>query len=256
MSGQRIKVILSGALGRMGRVVAEAIRGAPDIELVGGIESQEKLSEKPEFPLFPDLSGLTGDVLVDFTNPGVSIGILEQGASSGMGLVVGTTGFTEEQKETIKGLANSVPVLLSPNMSVGINLLLEMLPKMAQGLRGYDIEITETHHRHKSDAPSGTAKALFEAVRRARPELRPITQRTGPRASDEVGIVSMRGGEVFGEHTVMFLGDGEVIEVTHRALSRKAFALGTLMAIRFVAKAKPGFYTMKEVIINNAQRGH
>jgi len=248
MPEEQIKVIVSGALGRMGSVVAEAIREARDMELVAGVEAHERLSENPGFPLLSGPSGAKADVLVDFTRPEVSLAILEDGARAGMGLVIGTTGFTDGQKEMIRKLAKDVPTVLSANMSLGINLMLGLVSEAAGRLPGYDVEITETHHKHKRDAPSGTARALFESIREARPGMRQVDRRTGARESDEVGIFSLRGGEVFGEHSVYFMGDGEVIEIAHRALSRKCFAAGALSAIRFVAGAEPGFYTMKEVL--------
>jgi len=245
---ERIKVVVSGALGRMGSVAAQAIREAPDMELVAGVEAPERISEDPGFPLLSEPSGAKAHILVDFTRPDVSVPILEEAARAGMGLVIGTTGFTDDQRNRIRSLSEAVPVLLSANMSLGINLMLGLVSDAAGRLPGYDIEITETHHKHKTDAPSGTAKALFESIREARPGLRPVAGRVGPREPDEVGVFSLRGGEVFGEHSVLFLGDGEVIEITHRALSRRCFAAGTLAAIRFVAKAEPGLYTMREAL--------
>ncbi len=248
MSEKKIRVIVSGALGRMGSAVAEAIGEAEDMELAGGVEAAEKLSEETGFRLLSKPSDAAADVIVDFTGPDASIAILEDGARAGMGLVVGTTGFSGEQLNRIKLLAESVPVVISPNMSLGVNLMLGLVRETAARLVGYDVEILETHHKHKRDAPSGTAKAIFESIREARPELRQVERRVGARKPEEVGIFSLRGGEVFGEHSVFFMGDGEVLEIKHKALSRKCFAAGTLIAIRFVAKAGPGFYTMKEVL--------
>jgi len=245
---ERIKVVVSGALGRMGSVVAQAVREAPDMELVAGIEAPERISEDPGFPLLSRLSEAKAQILVDFTRPDASLSLLEEAARAGMGLVIGTTGFTDEQKERIKRLSEAVPVVLSPNMSLGINLILRLVSEAARLLQGYDIEITEAHHKHKSDAPSGTAKALFESIKKSRPGIRPVSVRTGTREPEEVGIFSLRGGEVFGEHTVLFMGEGEVVEITHRALSRRCFAAGTLAAVRFVARSGPGLYTMSEVL--------
>lgn len=248
MSCEPVRVIVSGALGRMGRVVAEAIREVPDMELVAGVEAPERLSEDPGFPLLSSPSGAKASVLADFTRPEISLAILEEAARAGMGLVIGTTGFTDEQKEAIKKLAVDVPTVLSANMSLGINLMFGLVRDAASGLLGYDIEIIEIHHKHKRDAPSGTARALFETLRERRPGIRPVDKRAGAREPDEVGIFSLRGGEVFGEHSVLFMGDGEIVEITHRVLSRKCFAVGTLAAIRFVARAEPGLYSMKEVL--------
>ncbi|MGB9590786.1 MAG: 4-hydroxy-tetrahydrodipicolinate reductase, partial [Candidatus Hydrothermia bacterium] len=224
MSDEKIRVIVSGALGRTGSVVAEAIGQTSDMELVGGVEAPDKLSEVPGFRLFSKPSEGIADVLVDFTQPEASLSILEDGASAGMGLVVGTTGFSGEQTGRIKRLSESVPIVISANMSLGVNLMLGLVHAAATHLSGYDIEITETHHKHKKDSPSGTAKTLFESIKCVRPELRPVGNRSWKREPDEIGIFSLRGGEVFGEHSVFFMGEGEVLEITHRVLSRRCFA--------------------------------
>jgi len=243
-----MRVIVSGALGRMGSEVAKAILAQPDMELVAGVEAHDRLREDPGFVLHPSVIGLSADVLADFTSASISLPILREAASSGMALVVGTTGFSPDQAEEIRSLSGKVPVLVSANMSLGIAILSGLVRQVAALVPDYDVEIAEIHHRGKKDSPSGTAKALFGAVKEARPQASMVTSRQGPRTEREVGVFGLRGGGVFGDHSVHFLGDGEIITLSHRALSRAAFAQGTLAAIRFIAGAKPGFYTMADVL--------
>ncbi len=193
-------------------------------------------------------------VLVDFTDHEAAVATASWAASHGLALAIGTTGFTREEREILRGLAGRTPVLVAPNLSVGMNVLFALVQETARGLGGgYDVEIVEMHHRHKRDAPSGSALRLAESVRqgRAEPEA-PIRHGrrgdVGERPPEEIGMHAVRAGEIVGEHQVIFAGPGERLELTHRAASREAFARGVPRAVRFLAKSAPGWYEMSDVL--------
>ena len=195
------------------------------------------------------------DVIVDFTAPAATLAHAEYAAGSGKSMVTGTTGFTDGQRETLLAALGKIPCVFAPNMSVGINLLLELARGTAFSLGdGYDAEIVETHHGRKVDAPSGTALALAESVASGRGrDLSDVARyerhgNTGPRKKGEIGVQTLRGGDVVGDHTVMFLGDGERIELTHRATSRENFSSGALRAVKWIAGKPPGIYSMRDVL--------
>jgi 4-hydroxy-tetrahydrodipicolinate reductase len=194
------------------------------------------------------------DVGIDFTSPASSIAVAEAFARAGKPLVVGTTGFSGPEKERILSHSRTIPILLSPNMSLGVHLLAHLVALAAKTLEGFDGEIVEIHHRLKKDAPSGTALFLGEALARARGKTFSevgLCRRegvTGPRTKDEVGIMALRGGDVVGDHTVHFLGEGERIELTHRATSRSTFARGAVTAALFLAGKPAGIYSMNDVL--------
>ena len=253
----RIAVI--GAAGRMGRELCRAALETEGIELVGG-------TEEPGAPeVGADLGELCGvgrigvtatkdppdeaEVLVEFTTPEATVEHL----SYRRPVVIGTTGLSEEQRAKIEEAAKDVPIVLAPNMSVGVNLLREVVRDLAEKLADYDVEVVEAHHRNKKDAPSGTALLLARAAAEGRGqnlEEVAIYGREGvsPRKEGEIGIHALRGGAVVGEHRLIFYSEGEEVEVTHRALSRRTFAAGALRAARFVAGAEPGLYGMKDVL--------
>ena len=254
-----VKVAVIGAAGRMGREVCRAALETEGVELAGGAVA----SSAPE--LGADLGELCGfgragiaateeppgnaEVLVEFTNPEATLAHLSYGKPH----VIGTTGLSEEHKREIKESAASVPIVLAPNMSVGVNLLRELVRELSAKLSGYDVEVVEAHHRNKKDAPSGTAFLLARAAaegRGQRLEDVAVYGREGvaPREEGEIGIHALRGGAVVGEHRLIFYGPGEEVEVTHRALSRRTFADGALRAAKFAAGAKPGLYSMSEVL--------
>jgi 4-hydroxy-tetrahydrodipicolinate reductase len=188
-------------------------------------------------------------VLVEFTTPEATVEHL----SYGLPHVIGTTGLTDEQLAQVEEAAKGVPVVLAPNMSVGVNLLREVVRDLAAKLEGYDIEVVETHHRNKKDAPSGTALFLARAAAEGRNEKLEdvaVHGREGfsPREPGEIGIHALRGGAVVGEHRLVFYSEGEEVEVVHRALSRRTFADGALRAARFAANAEPGLYGMADVL--------
>jgi 4-hydroxy-tetrahydrodipicolinate reductase len=195
-------------------------------------------------------------VVIDFTSAEASLAHARVCAEKQVALVIGSTGFSAEQKEALRTFAAKTPVLLSPNMSVGVNLVIQTAAQLAKALGdGYDIEVVEAHHRMKKDAPSGTALRMAEeiaaAVGRTDADFRMSRQgQVGERPRREIGIQTLRGGDVVGEHTVLFLGDGERVELTHRATSRETFARGALRAAKWLASGpkKPGLYTMADVL--------
>lgn len=200
-----------------------------------------------------DFSGLDG--IIDFSAPGASLEVIEKAAARNIPVVIGTTGFTEESEQMIHDAATKVPILLSPNMSIGVNLLFRLTELASKALGNeYDIEILESHHRFKKDAPSGTAKRLLEIVKKNVPELeqaKEISGRDGiidERSDNEIGVFAMRGGDIVGEHTVYYIGMEERIELTHRASKRETFARGAVLGISFLIGKKPGLYNMYDVL--------
>ncbi|RYE82144.1 MAG: 4-hydroxy-tetrahydrodipicolinate reductase [Myxococcales bacterium] len=195
---------------------------------------------------------LGADVCIDFSSPAATVSIARACARAGVALVSGTTGLGPDAQAALDEAARAVPVLWAPNTSVGVQVLAELVREAVARLGpGFDVEVVEIHHRKKVDAPSGTARRLAEAAIEARPGLTEVSGRhgvPGPRPADELGVLAVRGGDVIGDHTVYLLGDGERIELTHRASSRDLFARGALRAARFVAGQKPGRYTMRDVL--------
>jgi 4-hydroxy-tetrahydrodipicolinate reductase len=243
----------------MGRELCQAALETDGIELVGGTEG----SGAPE--LGADLGELCGvgkigvaltedppqeaEVLIEFTTPEATVDHL----SYRKPVVIGTTGLGEEQRAKIEEEAQSVPIVLAPNMSVGVNLLRELVQELSAKLSGYDVELVEAHHRNKKDAPSGTALLLARAAAEGRGqdlEEVAVYGRDGvaSRAEGEIGIHALRGGAVVGEHRLIFYSEGEEVEVVHRALSRRTFADGAMRAAKFAATAKPGLYSMRDVL--------
>ena len=254
-----VRVAIVGAAGRMGRELCRAALQTGGIALAGG-------TVEPGAPqLGADLGELCGEgragvvategppegaeALIEFTTPEATIEHLSYGSPH----VIGTTGLSEDQLAKVEKAAENVPVVLAPNMSVGVNLLREVVRDLAAKLRGYDIEVVEAHHRNKKDAPSGTALLLARAAAEGRnEELEDVAvygrEGLSPREPGEIGIHALRGGAVVGEHRLVFYCDGEEVEVVHRALSRRTFADGALQAARFAAGAKPGLYGMRDVL--------
>ena len=242
-----IKVFIYGLTGRMGQEISALVSQMPEFELVGG----SSLS-KP-CPLAPC------DVVLDFSHPGTLKKNLEEVVTSGTAILVGTTGFTEEEVDLCKDASKKIQVLYAPNTSLGITVLKNLVMKAAAQLdQSYDIEIFETHHREKIDAPSGTALKLGEAAKEGRVSwgatgisVNLPLDRQGKRPVASIGYAVHRGGGISGDHAVRFIGDEEVIELSHRSLSRKLFARGALTAAKWLAeqaKDKPGFYGMDDIL--------
>lgn len=260
MKGEATRVAIVGAAGRMGRELCRAALETEGFELAGG--TVEAGAEE----LGKDLGTLCGwgeagafateepledaGALIEFTTPEATINHLAYRRP----LVIGTTGFSDEQLEKVREAAREVPIMLAPNMSVGVNLLREVVREVSEKLgSGYDIEVVEAHHRNKVDAPSGTALFLARAAAEGRGkslEDVAIYGREGyqPREEGEIGVHALRGGVVVGEHRLIFYSEGEEIEVVHRALSRRTFADGALRAAGFVAGAEPGLYSMADML--------
>jgi 4-hydroxy-tetrahydrodipicolinate reductase len=263
-----IDLVVAGAAGRMGGRLVALARQAPDLRVVGAFErpghpaigqdaGELAGAGRLGVPVTADPAPLlqSGRVLVEFTAPEATLEHLRLAAAGGAGAVIGTTGLAPAQVDEVRRLAGRVPVLLSPNMSVGVNLAFQVLALMARALGDdYDVEIVEIHHRMKKDAPSGTAARMAEVVAEALGrDLAAVGVYgrhglVGERPPKEIGVHALRGGDVVGEHTVVFSAPGERLELTHRAHSRDTFAQGALRAARFVAGARPGLYAMADVL--------
>lgn len=262
-----LRIAVAGASGRMGRMLVEAVLASGDCELAGaldipgspalGQDAGAFLGRSTGVAITADLAaGLArAQVLIDFTRPEGTLAHLEACRARGVALVIGTTGFSPEQKALIGAAATALPIVMAPNMSVGVNVVLKLLEQAGRALaQGYDIEVIEAHHRHKVDAPSGTALALGEAVARAQGrELKDCAVyarqgHTGERDPSTIGFATVRGGDIVGDHTVLFAGTGERIEITHRSSSRANYAAGSLRAARFLRGRAPGLYGMDDVL--------
>jgi 4-hydroxy-tetrahydrodipicolinate reductase len=261
------KVVVTGVTGRMGSLLVRLVRDSDGFTLVGGTDKPGSASIGLDVGLAAHLGALevetagaladvvTGaDVVIDFTTPDASTLHAKVCAAAGVPLVVGSTGFSAEAKAVMAEAAKVVPVVMSPNMSVGVNLVIELACELARRLGDdFDVEVLEAHHRLKKDAPSGTALRLADELAAALGRTSDVvrTARSGsvgerPRA--EVGVQSLRGGDVVGEHTVFFFGDGERVELTHRATSREQFGRGALRAAKWVVGRPAGLYDMSHVL--------
>jgi len=263
----KIKVAIAGSCGRMGRALLEGISQSDDLVLHAALEhvsnpqlgkdAGELIGGACGIEITSDVAtALQGaDVLIDFTRPEGTLHHLEICRQLGVNMVVGTTGFSPQQKALLGVAAQHLGIVFAPNMSVGVNLtfkLLEMASKVLS--HGYDIEIIEAHHRHKVDAPSGTALGMGEVI--AKTLGRDLSQCavygregvTGEREPSTIGFATVRGGDIVGDHTVLFAGVGERIEITHKASSRATFALGALRAARFLQNNRAGMYDMQDVL--------
>ena len=241
-----MKKLISGACGKMGRMIAQEA-GAKGFEVLAGVD--RTAAPGLPFPVSARFEGLpAADVLIDFSSPGNLAPVLDYAARAGLPCVLGTTGYTEDDLRLIGQAAERLPVFRSSNMSLGVYVLTELARQAAAMLSGFDIEIIEKHHNQKADSPSGTALSLLEAVRS--PGQRPVFGRAGKdcrRTAEEIGVHAVRGGTVPGEHDVGFYGSHEVIHLTHSAQSRQIFALGALEAARFMLGQGPGLYGMKDL---------
>lgn len=262
-----VNVVVTGAAGRMGREIVRLVLSTPGLALHGAVE-------RPGPAVGQDAAALAGapaagvavvesleralpgaGAVIDFTHFDASAAHAERCAAAGVPIVIGSTGFTPEAKARVAEAARRIPVILSPNMSVGVNVLFELVRQAAQVLGdAYDVEIVELHHKKKKDAPSGTAVRLAEVAvealgRDARQDLTFARHgMIGERPAREIGVQTVRGGDIVGEHTVYFCGDGERLELTHRATAREQFARGAVRAAAWVAGRAPGLYDMADVL--------
>ncbi len=266
-----IKVVVTGGAGRMGSLISRLVYESDDMELAAVVEREDHPllgkglgniwgTENVDIKLKSDFLAEIekADLYIDFTVPEVSLKFLTLAVSRGKSAVIGTTGFNATDMDFIAEQARKIPVVLAPNMSLGINLLFYLTKKVTEVLYpgDYDVEIVERHHRHKLDAPSGTALKLGEIISDVIGKPLTDIMRWGrygrsisEKSREEVGIFALRGGEVVGEHTLYFSGVAEEMVITHRAFSRKAFAIGALQAARWVMKInKPGLYDMQDVL--------
>lgn len=263
------RIAIMGAAGRMGRMLVQASLqtegvtlcaavARPDSSLLGADVGELVGSGRCGVTLVDRLDAVINDfdVLIDFTTPALTVEALALCAAHSKAMVIGTTGLTAEQEQTLSYYARNVQVVYAANMSTGVNLTLNLLSTATRALAdaGYDIEIIESHHRHKVDAPSGTALMMGQAVAHACGrdlETKGIFSREGqcgPRTADEIGFSVVRAGDIVGEHTVLFATEGERIEITHKASSRMTFANGAVRAAAWVAGAKAGLYDMQDVL--------
>ena len=263
-----VRAIVSGAAGRMGGRIIHMIEAAEGITLAAALEQADNpqvgkdVGEVVGLPRKGVLvSGSLaevlpqGDVLIEFTHSEATLEHLREVAAAGKAMVIGTTGFSPQQVEELKGLARKTRVVFAPNMSMGVNLMFKAVENIAQVLtEGYDVEIVEAHHRLKKDAPSGTALKLAQVIAQALGrdlEKVGVYGRhgiTGERTKDEIGIMTVRAGDIVGEHTVIFGGTGERLEVIHRAHNRDNFARGAVRAAQWIVTQPPGLYDMQDVL--------
>jgi 4-hydroxy-tetrahydrodipicolinate reductase len=262
------RIAIHGAAGRMGRAVIQAALATPGVKVVAAIDRKDN----PE--LGEDIASVVGqspvgvtvgyvidpasepfEVMIDFTQPEATLSALELCRHNKKAMVIGTTGFSPEQREAIEKVAREVPICTAPNFSIGVNVVLSLLGDAARLLGDhYDVEVIEAHHRQKADAPSGTALAMGEEVARALGRnLKECAMygregQVGARERKTIGFATVRGGDVVGDHTVMFLGEGERVEISHKATSRLNFAQGALRAACWLAGREPGLYTMQDVL--------
>ncbi|MCE3607201.1 4-hydroxy-tetrahydrodipicolinate reductase [Massilia sp. P8910] len=257
-----MKIAVAGADGRMGRMLVDAVDAAPDAVLAGalGLAGSPSIGQllgqsgvKIEAELAAGLAG--ADYLIDFTRPEGTLRHLEYCAAHGIKLIIGTTGFDDAGKAAIAAAAEKTAIMFAPNMSVGVNVTLKLLELAAKSLsEGYDIEIIEAHHRHKVDAPSGTAlkmgEVIADALGRDLKECAVYGREgvTGERDPSTIGFATIRGGDIIGDHTVLFAGTGERIEISHKSSSRASYANGALRACRFLADKATGLYDMQDVL--------
>ena len=262
-----LRIAIAGASGRMGRMLIDAVRDASDMILVAALEHDDSKSvgtaavgesgRTADLVVTSDVDAAARDcdVLIDFTRPGGTLLHLAACVEHDVKLVIGTTGFDAAGRAAIETAADSIGIVFAPNMSVGVNVLFKLVADATRALAtGYDIEIIEAHHRHKIDAPSGTAIRLGEIAADALGrDLAAVAVHdreglTGPRDPSTIGFVAIRGGDIVGDHTVLYAGIGERIEITHRAGSRAGYAAGSLLAARFLAGHARGLFDMQDVL--------
>ncbi|MDR1696168.1 MAG: 4-hydroxy-tetrahydrodipicolinate reductase [Endomicrobium sp.] len=254
-----MKITVCGAAGRMGQAIISLVKIDETVQIAGALEYEGSAAIGTGNPVIESSCELEkylpqSDVLIDFTNPDGALKNLAFAKKLNKPVVIGTTGFIAEQKDQIAEIAKSIPVVMSPNMSVGVNILFKLVDEVARLIPDYDIEIVELHHSKKKDAPSGTAAKLSEIAATATGQnintVGVYGRKTvmGERKKDEIGVLSVRAGDIVGDHTVYFAGPGERIELVHRAHSRDTFAAGSIRAAKWLMGKEPGLYDMQDVL--------
>lgn len=260
-----MRIAIAGATGRMGQMLIEATLAAPDLQLAAaldradspalGRDAGEFMGRATGVAITADLSALSAaEVLIDFTRPEATLAHLQACSARGVKMVIGTTGFDAAGRSAIAAAAKDVAIVFAPNMSVGVNAAFKLLEQAARILAGYDVEVLEMHHRHKVDAPSGTALKMGEVIATAQGvklEDVAVWERhghTGERKPGSIGFATLRGGDVVGDHTVIFAAPGERIEISHKSSSRLGYAMGSLRAARFLGGRERGLYDMADVL--------
>jgi 4-hydroxy-tetrahydrodipicolinate reductase len=254
-----VKITVCGAAGRMGQSILNIAKIDETVQVCGAVEYESSSALGTGTPSIIPSSEIEKimsetEVLIDFTNPDNALKNLEIAMKYKVPVVIGTTGFISEQKEKIAQAAKIIPIVLSPNMSVGVNILFRLVEEVTKLIPDYDIEILELHHNKKKDAPSGTAVKLADiaasGIGKSMNEIGVYGRKTvlGERKKDEIGVMSIRGGDIVGEHTVYFAGIGERIELTHRAQSRNTFGAGAVRAAKWIIGKEPGLYDMQDVL--------
>jgi len=264
---QPLKVAVAGASGRMGQMLVEAIGQAKDVVLTGaldvagapslGVDAGAFLGKRTGILISADSSAALANAqfVIDFTRPEGTLELLPYCVQHGVKMIIGTTGFNDAGRAAIAAAAKDIAIVLAPNMSVGVNVTMKLLDMAARSFaEDYDIEIIEAHHRHKVDAPSGTALMMGEVVAQAKGhKLEDVAVYarhgvTGPRKPSSIGFATIRGGDVVGDHTVLFAGTGERIEISHKSSSRVSYAHGSLRAVRFLVNKTQGLFDMQDVL--------
>jgi 4-hydroxy-tetrahydrodipicolinate reductase len=251
-----IRLIVCGAAGRMGREIIDLVKHTDGVEVTSGIEAKghDLIGERIDnIPIVDDIDAVVdkADCIVDFTNHSAALENMGRIKDHKKPFITGTTGFSQEEMVKIGGLSQIMPILLAPNMSVGINHLYNLIESCTATLQDAEIEVIETHHRAKKDAPSGTAKEIARIIKALRPDTEFIYGRKGlleVRHKKQVCINSVRGGDVVGEHRVLFFGKGEFIELRHYATSRSCFASGAIEAVKYMIGKPPGLYSMRDML--------
>lgn len=249
-----INVLLSGCNGKMGQVITRLAENFNGLRIAAGFDINNNINNP--YPVFTSLSdcNVKADVIIDFSNPKAFDGLTEFARERRIPLVMATTGLSQEQTNKLRNdVSGRIPVFFSANMSLGVNLLIDLVKKAAKVLEGqFDIEIVEKHHNQKIDAPSGTALAIADAINDALEEKCEYTydrhSRMKKRSKQEIGIHAVRGGTIVGDHSVIFAGNDEIIEINHTATSKEIFGVGALKAALFLTSKEPGLYSMKELI--------
>lgn len=250
-----VNLLIHGALGRMGNKVLEAALSDDGVKAVCGVDRFENLDKK-DFPIYDGFDKVKEsiDVIIDFSSPVTLNGLLDYAVKNGIALVLCVTGYTESDIKAIEKASEKIAIFRSANMSLGVNVIIDLVKKAAKALEGFDVEIVEKHHNQKVDAPSGTALMLADAVKEQLPEKTYIYGRSGKvgkRNPDEIGIHAVRGGNIVGDHDVIFAGTNETVTISHQAFDRSVFAVGAVKAAKYIVTKTNGIYDMQNLVSEN-----